>query len=79
MTRDGRDAFYRGPVARGIDAYMRRIGGCFKLALDGCFGSEDAALVEPYANSTINRGLLYNTQQEVNDFCIRAKIGRAHV
>ena len=51
---------------------MRRIGGCFKLALDGCFGSEDAALTELYTNSTINRGLLYYTQQEVNDFCIRA-------
>lgn len=51
---------------------MKRIGGCFKLALDGCFGSEDAALSEPYANNTENRGKLYYTQQEVNDFCIRA-------
>jgi gamma-glutamyltranspeptidase/glutathione hydrolase len=27
IARDGRDAYYRGPVARTIDAYMRRIGG----------------------------------------------------
>ncbi len=27
IARDGRDAFYRGPIARTIDAYMRRIGG----------------------------------------------------
>lgn len=27
IGRDGRDAYYRGPVARTIDAYMRRIGG----------------------------------------------------
>jgi gamma-glutamyltranspeptidase/glutathione hydrolase len=27
LARDGRDAFYRGPIARTIDAYMRRIGG----------------------------------------------------
>lgn len=49
-----------------------RIGGCFKLALDGCFGSEDAALLEPYANDPENRGILNYTQEEVNDFVIRA-------
>jgi len=27
LARDGRDAYYRGPIARGIDSYMRRIGG----------------------------------------------------
>ncbi|MBL8531947.1 MAG: gamma-glutamyltransferase family protein [Hyphomonadaceae bacterium] len=27
IGREGRDAYYRGPVARTIDAYMRRIGG----------------------------------------------------
>jgi gamma-glutamyltranspeptidase/glutathione hydrolase len=27
LSRDGRDAYYRGPVARTIDLYMRRIGG----------------------------------------------------
>ncbi len=27
IARDGRDAYYRGPVARTIDTYMRRIGG----------------------------------------------------
>ncbi len=27
IARDGRDAYYRGPIARTIDAYMRRIGG----------------------------------------------------
>ena len=51
---------------------LKRIGGCFKLALDGCFGSEDAALSEPYANNPENVGKLYYTQDQVNDFCIRA-------
>jgi predicted amidohydrolase YtcJ len=59
-----------------IDAVVKRglkcIGGCFKLALDGCFGSEDAALLEPYANNTENCGKLYYSQDQVNDFCIRA-------
>ncbi len=27
IARGGRDAYYRGPIARTIDAYMRRIGG----------------------------------------------------
>ncbi|MBL8535827.1 MAG: gamma-glutamyltransferase family protein [Hyphomonadaceae bacterium] len=27
IARNGRDAYYRGPIARTIDAYMRRIGG----------------------------------------------------
>jgi gamma-glutamyltranspeptidase/glutathione hydrolase len=27
IARDGRDAYYRGPIARRIDSYMRRIGG----------------------------------------------------
>jgi gamma-glutamyltranspeptidase/glutathione hydrolase len=27
IARDGRDAYYRGPIAHTIDAYMRRIGG----------------------------------------------------
>ncbi len=52
--------------------HMRRIGGCFKLALDGCFGSEDAALTEPYANNPANSGVLYYTQEEVNAFAIAA-------
>ena len=49
-----------------------RIGGCFKLALDGCFGSEDAALLEPYANDAANSGVLNYTQEEVNAFAIGA-------
>jgi gamma-glutamyltranspeptidase / glutathione hydrolase len=27
IARDGRDAYYKGPIAHTIDAYMRRIGG----------------------------------------------------
>ncbi len=51
---------------------LRRIGGCFRLALDGCFGSEDAALSQGYTNNPSNKGFLAYTQQEVNDFCIQA-------
>ncbi len=51
---------------------FKRIGGCFKLALDGCYGSEDAALLEPYANDPNNMGMLNYSQEEVNAFTIAA-------
>lgn len=51
---------------------MTGIGGCFSLALDGCFGSEDAALKEGYAHDPENHGFLAYTQEEVTDFCKRA-------
>lgn len=50
---------------------LERIGGCFATALDGCFGSLDAALLEPYAN-TENKGVLYYTDEQVIDFCKKA-------
>ncbi len=51
---------------------LPRIGGCFANALDGCFGSEDAALKEPYSNNHKNLGTLFYSQAEVNDFAIKA-------
>ncbi|MEA1961891.1 MAG: amidohydrolase [Bacillota bacterium] len=51
-----------------IKRKLTRIGGCFACALDGCFGSEDAALFEPYTHNSVNKGVLIYSQQEVNDF-----------
>lgn len=45
-----------------------RIGGCFACALDGCFGSADAALNEPYERSDA-RGVLYYSDETVIEFC----------
>ncbi|MEA5050059.1 MAG: amidohydrolase family protein [Oscillospiraceae bacterium] len=59
-------------VDKVLKRKMKGIGGCFSLALDGCFGSEDAALTAPYANNKDNTGFLAYTQQQVNDFCIKA-------
>jgi len=59
-------------VDKVIKRKLPRIGGCFRLALDGCFGSEDAALSQPYENNPDNKGFLLYTQGEVNDFCIKA-------
>ncbi len=51
---------------------LKQIGGCFKLALDGCLGSKDAAVSGGYADEPQNEGFLLYTQEEINDFCIRA-------
>ena len=51
---------------------LPRIGGCFATALDGCFGSEDAAMRAPYANKPENRGVLFYTDEAVIDFARRA-------
>jgi len=50
---------------------LRRIGGCFATALDGCFGSMDAALHRPYEGSE-RRGILFYTDEEVTAFCKKA-------
>lgn len=51
-----------------IKRKLPRIGGCFACALDGCFGSEDAALFEPYSHNPASKGVLMYSQQEVNNF-----------
>jgi len=51
---------------------LPRVGGCFATALDGCFGSEDAALRQPYANHPQNRGILFHSDDEVIQFAKRA-------
>ena len=51
--------------------HLPRIGGCFACALDGCFGSTDAALGEPY-EGTGDTGVLYYTDEEVTRFCVEA-------
>ena len=49
-----------------------RIGGCFECALDGCFGSRDAALNEPYADAEGGDGILYYSDEKVIEFCKKA-------
>ncbi len=51
---------------------LPRVGGCFATALDGCFGSEDAAMRQPYANNSGNRGILFHSDEEVIHFAKRA-------
>ena len=51
---------------------LPRIGGCFECALDGCFGSRDAALNEPYADAEGGDGILYYSDEKVIEFCKKA-------
>lgn len=51
---------------------MKRIGGCFACALDGCFGSQDASLLSPYSNSPENSGVLYYSDEKVINWCKEA-------
>lgn len=49
-----------------------RIGGCFECALDGCFGSHDAALYDPYIDEIGGDGVLYYNNERIIDFCKKA-------
>lgn len=51
---------------------LSRIGGCFECALDGCFGSKDAALKESYTDNTNDAGVLYYSDEKVTEFCKKA-------
>jgi predicted amidohydrolase YtcJ len=55
-------------VKKVLRRKMPCIGGCFATALDGCFGSEDAALKAPYSNNPNSTGTLFYSQKEVSDF-----------
>ncbi|MDO4483822.1 MAG: amidohydrolase family protein [Clostridia bacterium] len=51
---------------------LPRIGGCFQCALDGCFGSHDAAMNQPYADDGKDLGVLYYDDEKVTAFCKKA-------
>ena len=51
---------------------ITRIGGCFECALDGCFGSHDAAMNEPYTDAEGGDGILYYSDEKVIEFCKKA-------
>ena len=58
-------------VKKATKRKLTRIGGCFEAALDGCFGSMDAALLAPY-EGTEDTGVLYYSDEAVTEFCKKA-------
>lgn len=59
-------------VGKVLKRKLPRIGGCFATALDGSFGSLDAALQAPYADDPSNTGVLYYPQERVRAFAREA-------
>ncbi len=59
-------------VKAALSRKLPRIGGCFESALDGCFGSHDAAMNEPYVDSEGGNGVLYYSDEKVINFCKEA-------
>ena len=64
-------------VAKVLKRKLPRIGGCFATALDGCYGSVDAALLEPYEDALglppeQAKGILYYSDERVAAFCREA-------
>ncbi len=59
-------------IKKVIKRKLPRIGGCFATALDGCFGSLDAAMIDPYTNDNSNNGILFYKDKEVIDFTKKA-------
>lgn len=55
-------------IKKVVKRKLPRIGGCFATALDGCFGSLDAALETPYENNPDNRGILFYRDDQILDF-----------
>jgi predicted amidohydrolase YtcJ len=43
-----------------------------KIYADGALGSRGAAMIEPYSDDPDNRGLLFNSQQEMNQMVLKA-------
>ena len=71
-------------VGKALKRKLPRIGGCFATALDGCYGSVDAAMLEPYEaaaglGSESVRGVLYYSDEKVRAFCVEANRARLQI
>jgi predicted amidohydrolase YtcJ len=64
-------------VRKALKRRLPRIGGCFATALDGCYGSVDAAMLQPYEAAAglppeSAHGVLYYSDERVTAFCKEA-------
>jgi predicted amidohydrolase YtcJ len=72
LPQSFRTYFQTMDIRKVLRRKLPRVGGCFATALDGCYGSQDAALMEPYANNPSNRGVLFYPQETVTEFVKKA-------
>ena len=59
-------------IETAVKRHLPRIGGCFECALDGCFGSHDASMNEPYIDEIGGDGVLYYSDEKIMEFCKKA-------
>ncbi len=57
-------------VDKVLEKGLTRMGGC--IILDGSFGSRTAALMESYEDDPSTNGVLYYTQEEVDEIVLKA-------
>ena len=57
---------------KAVSLKLPRVGGCFEVAVDGCFGTRDAALLEPYEGSEDNRGIWFVDQERLDRYVLEA-------
>lgn len=55
-------------IEKVIKRKLPRIGGCFATALDGCFGTLDAAVSKPYKTDSDNNGTLVYSDNKLENF-----------
>ncbi len=69
-----RTYFQTMDLQKVIKRKLPRVGGCFECALDGAFGTRDAALLEPYSDDHNNWGTLFYSDEEVTAFVKEANL-----
>lgn len=69
---DVRICYQTTDVEEVVSKGLKQIGGCFNCILDGDLDPHTAALREPYFDAPDNRGVLYFTDEELEDFFIKA-------
>jgi hypothetical protein len=62
--------FQTTDVDKALTMGAKRVGGC--IILDGSIGSRTAAIVDDYWDDPGNNGILYYTQQQIDEFVYRA-------
>ena len=72
LPQSFRTYFQTMDVGKVLRRKLPRVGGCFATALDGCLGSLDAALKDPYTGNPSNRGVLFYPQEQVTEFVKKA-------
>lgn len=68
LPQDFRIFFQTMNLKKVLRRKLPCVGGCFATALDGCFGSVDAALKAPYKNNPDSKGILFYPQKTVDAF-----------